>query len=148
MPFVRVWIHVVWSTKNRQPFLKTEIRPLVFEHIKKNARSKNIVIDSIGGYTDHVHCLISYGVDQSISKMMQLLKGESSFWINRNRITRTKFGWQEEYFAASVSESNVDLVRKYIANQVRHHSKITFAEEFDVFLKRTGFDPRDDSGNF
>ncbi len=79
MPFVKIWIHFVWSTKNREPLLTDEIRQKVFEHIRENARAKNIHLDFINGYIDHVHCLISLGTDQTIMKLMQLIKGESSF---------------------------------------------------------------------
>lgn len=105
MPFIKVWIHFVWSTKNREPLLTNEIKQKVFRHIRENAKSKGIHLDLIGGYTDHVHCLISLGTDQTIEKIMQLVKGESSFWINKNNLCRTKFEWQDEYFAVSVSES-------------------------------------------
>src|SRR5437764_12367395 len=114
MPWVRVWIHFVWSTKNREPYLNSEIRQEVFAHIRENARAKNIHIDSMNGYVDHVHCLVSLGTDQTIEKIMQLIKGESSFWINKSDLCKTKFGWQDEYFAVSVSEANVPAVRKYI----------------------------------
>ena len=139
MPWVRVWIHFVWSTKNREPFLTDKIRKGVFQHIKENAKKKNIYIDFIGGYVDHVHCLISLGTDQEIGKLMQLIKGESSHWINKNNLTQGKFGWQDEYFAVSVSETNVESVRKYIANQDEHHKKKSFNDEFDGFMKRAGF---------
>ena len=139
MPYVRVWIHFVWSTKNREPFLTKKIRKDVFRHIKENAKTKDIYIDFIGGYVDHVHCLISLGTDQEVGKLMQLIKGESSFWINKNNLTQGKFGWQDEYFAVSVSESNVAGVRKYIANQEGHHKSKSFDEEFNGFMKRAGF---------
>lgn len=77
MPWVRVWIHFVWSTKDREPFLDDEIRLKVFRHIRDNARQKGIHIDFINGYVDHVHCLISLGTDQTLEKIMQLIKGES-----------------------------------------------------------------------
>ncbi len=110
MPFVKIWIHFVWSTKNREPLLTDEIRQKVFEHIRENARAKNIHLDFINGYIDHVHCLISLGTDQTIEKIMQLVKGESSFWINKNNLCKTKFEWQDEYFAVSVSETIVESV--------------------------------------
>jgi putative transposase len=139
MPFVKVWIHFVWSTKNREPLLSSEIRQKVFQHIRENAKDKNIHIDFINGYVDHVHCLISLGTDQTIENLMRLLKGESSFWINKNNLCKTKFGWQDEYFAVSVSESNVPSVRKYIANQEEHHKTKGFHDEFNGFMKRAGF---------
>ena len=74
-----------------------------------------------------------------MEKLMQLITGESSFWINKNQLTETKFGWQDEYFVASVSESNLEKVRRYIARQEEHHSKVPFEREFDEMLLRAGF---------
>jgi REP element-mobilizing transposase RayT len=139
MSFVKIWIHFVWSTKNREPFLTDDIRQKVFQHIRENAREKGIFIDFIGGYVDHVHCLISLGTDQTIEKIMQLIKGESSFWINKNSLCKSKFEWQDEYFAVSVSESVVDKVRDYIGRQEEHHRKKSFDDEFNEFLVKAGF---------
>lgn len=147
MPWIKVWLHFVWSTKNRQPFLSDEIRPKVFQHIRENAQQKGIFIDFINGYTDHIHCLISLGADQTIEKIMQLIKGESSFWINKNRLCKSKFEWQDEYFVVSVSEQNIPNARKYIAKQEEHHRKHSFDEEFEDFMKRTGFRKIKDSWN-
>ena len=139
MPWIKVWLHFVWSTKNRIPYLRDHIRPKVFDHIRQNALKKRIHIDFINGYIEHVHCLISLGNDQTLEKLMQLIKGESSFWINKNQLTKTKFGWQDEYFVASVSDSNLEKVRRYIAKQEEHHSKVPFEKEFDEMLLRAGF---------
>jgi REP element-mobilizing transposase RayT len=139
MPLVKVWLHFVWSTKDRFPYLTDEIRTKVFEHIRQNAREKGIHIDFINGYLEHVHCLISLGTNQTIEKIMQLLKGESSFWINKNKMTKTRFEWQDEYFVVSVNESTLPNVRKYIANQEEHHKRVSFDQEFEGFLKRAGF---------
>lgn len=70
---------------------------------------------------------------------MQLIKGESSFWINKNQLTKEKFEWQDEYFAVSVSESIIDKVRDYIKNQEEHHKKKTFQEEYDEIINKFGF---------
>ena len=140
MPFVKVYLHCVWSTKNRIPYLDSiELRQKVWNHIRENAIQKGIYIDFINGYSDHCHCLISLGVDQNIQKVMQLIKGESSFWINKNELTKEKFQWQEEYFAVSVSESILDKVREYIKNQEEHHKKKSFQEEYDEFILKYGF---------
>jgi putative transposase len=84
--------------------------------------------------------LISLGVDQTIQKVVQLIKGESSFWINNNKLCQEKFEWQDEYFAVSVSESMVDTVRNYIKNQEEHHSKQTFLEEYKEFMAKYKFE--------
>lgn len=147
MSFVKVWIHFVWSTKNRVPFLTDDIRQKVFKHIRENAREKGIHLDFINGYTDHVHCLISLGTDQTLEKIMQLIKGESSFWVNKNNLCKTKFGWQEEYFAVGVCESMLENARNYIAKQEEHHKTNSFDDEFEDFLKRAGFEKFKDRDN-
>jgi len=89
MPHVKVYIHFVWSTKNRYPYLDSkDLRLQVWKHIRENAVQKGIYIDFINGYSDHCHCLISLGRDQTLQKLMQLIKGESSYWINKNRLTK------------------------------------------------------------
>lgn len=116
-----------------------DLRKQVWQHIKENATKKEIFVDMINGYQEHCHCLISLGPDQSMSKVMQLIKGESSFWINKNNLCKQKFEWQDQYYAVSVSESILDNVRTYIKNQEEHHRKSTFQEEFDQFIKTYGF---------
>ena len=145
MSFIKVYIHFVWSTKNREPFLDTkDIRQKVWNHIKENAKTKNIFVDYVNGYNDHCHCLVSMGVDQTIQKVMQLIKGESSFWINKENLTNKKFEWQDEYFAVSVSESMIEKVRNYIKKQEEHHTKKTFDQEYKEFIDKYGFEKFDD----
>jgi len=140
MSFINVYVHYVWATHNRNPYLTNEIRQDVFNHLRENAKSKNIYIDFINGYTDHVHCLVSLGDSLSIGEIAQLIKGESSFWINKNKLTKQKFGWQDEYLAVGVGDDKLKIVRNYIATQEEHHKKVTFNQEYDKFIKRYGFD--------
>ena len=140
MGYIKIWAHLVWTTKDREPLLTTDIRKQVFDHLLKNAIDKSIYIDFINGYFEHVHCLISLGSGQNIDKIVMLLKGESSYWINKNELIREKFEWQDEYFAISVSESAVNRVRDYIKNQEEHHRKKSFRQEYDVFMRKYGFD--------
>ncbi|WP_241330761.1 IS200/IS605 family transposase [Chryseobacterium arthrosphaerae] len=140
MSFIKIYIHFVFSTKNRKPFLNTfDLRIKVWKHIKEYATEKGIFLDMINGYSDHCHCLISLGSDQNIEKIVQLLKGESSYWINKNKLTKEKFSWQDEYFAVSVSESVVDSVRNYIKNQEKHHQKKSFTDEYREFIEKYNF---------
>lgn len=139
MPYTRVWIHFVWSTKDREPQLVESMRQKVFQHIKSNAKEKGIFMDCVNGHVDHAHCLVSLGTEQTISKVMQLIKGESAFWINKQNLIKNKFEWQDEYFAVSVSESNVEAVRKYILNQEEHHKKKTFLQEYNEFILKYDF---------
>jgi putative transposase len=128
--------NLVFSTKNREPFLTKDIRANVHQHIIENCKEKEIYVLAVNGYTDHLHCLISLGKEQSIAKIAQLIKGESSFWINKNNLCKNKFSWQDDYFAVSVSESQVDVVKKYIQNQEQHHSKAPFSKEVEVFMEK------------
>ena len=139
MSFIKVYVHYVWSTKHRYPYLTDKIRTSVFNHIRENAKKKNIHIDFINGYTDHVHCLISLNNDLSLGRIAQLIKGESSHWINKNKLTPSKFEWQDEYLVVAVSDDKIEIVRDYISNQEEHHKKRTFSEEYDQFIKRYGF---------
>ena len=136
MPYTKVTIHAVWGTKNRFQFLTSEIRSKIITHIKENAAAKGIYIDRLNGYTDHLHCLFNLNADMSLSKAIQLIKGESAFWLNKQRITSSRFEWADEYFAVSVSESAVGKVRSYIEGQEEHHKKVSFAEEYRSFLSK------------
>ena len=140
MSFINVYVHYVWATHNRIPNLTSEIRREVFNHIRENAKKKNIYIDFMNGHADHLHCLVSLGDSLSIGEIAQLIKGESSFWINKNKLTKEKFGWQDEYLAVGVGDEKLEVVRNYIAAQEEHHKKITFNQEYDKFIKRYGFD--------
>ena len=139
MPIIKIWIHIVWSTKNRKPILAKDARQVLFEHIKENGKQKNIHVDFVNGHIDHVHCLISLNAEQTIANIVQLLKGESSFWANKNNLFAEKLSWQSEYFAVSVSESGINRVREYIKNQEEHHRTKTFREEYEEFMAKYGF---------
>ena len=140
MPFIKVYIHFVWATKNRYPYLTSpELRKVMWKHIRENAKQKDIYIDFIGGYQEHCHCLVSLGDNQTMRQIMQLIKGESSYWINKEQLLKEKFEWQDEYFAVSVSESSVDKVRDYIKNQEDHHSRKTCKDEYNEFIEKYGF---------
>jgi putative transposase len=140
MSFVKIWVHIVFATKDRQPVLEQSFRYHIFNHIAENCKEKDIFLQTINGYVDHVHCLISLGKDQTIAKVMQSIKGESSYWINKNELTSKKFNWQDDYFAVSVSESQVPVVMGYIKNQEKHHAKKTFEEEVNEFMKNYGWE--------
>ena len=132
MPFIRIWVHLIWSTKNREKIIPSEMKNILIEHIK------GVWLDSINCVSDHIHLLISLNAEMPISKLVMLIKGESSHWINKNKLIRGKFQWQEEYIALSVSESIIPKVRDYIKNQEEHHRRITFSEEYDDFMKKYG----------
>ncbi|MFO7830154.1 MAG: IS200/IS605 family transposase [Bacteroidales bacterium] len=140
MSYTKIWLHCVWTTKNRQPWMIKPFREKILHHIKENAIEKDIYIDSINGYLEHIHCLISLKRDQNIAECLQLIKGESSFWINNNKLLNNKFYWQDDYFAVSVGQSQLNKLRTYISNQEEHHQKRSFADEYKEFMQKYGFE--------
>lgn len=117
-----------------------QLRYPLHYHIRENALKKDIHLDFIDGHSDHIHALISLNSKQCIADVVQLLKGESSFWFNQQKLGAQKLSWADGYYAASVSHSQVDAVREYIKNQEAHHATKTFEEECKEFMERYGFD--------
>ncbi len=137
MSYTRVFIHYVWATKRRKPILILPYRKLLFDHIRENALLKDIYLDRINGYTDHVHCLVWLNARQSLDKTAQLLKGESAYWFNHHsELNMPRLEWQDNYFAVSVSLSMLETVRRYIDNQETHHQQKTFAREYEELMKQ------------
>ncbi|MCX6328827.1 MAG: IS200/IS605 family transposase [Bacteroidia bacterium] len=134
MSYIRIWVHSVWTTKNRVPFLTDRIRNDVIHHILNYAKSKGIFIDVINGHVQHLHALISLGGSQNISDLMKLIKGESSHWINKNKLTRLRFEWQDDFWSISVGEYELENIRKYIRGQEEHHRKMSLEEEIKKLL--------------
>lgn len=134
MSYTCLMIHSVWTVKYRKPLMSKAHKDALCRHIREYAREKNIHIININGWRDHLHAMISLSADQNIATIMNLIKGESSYWANRNLKWNEKFGWQNDYFAVSVSRSHVEAVNRYIDNQEQHHRLKTFQEEYDEFI--------------
>ncbi len=139
MAYVKIWVHLVFGTRNKTHYLLPDIKYELIRHILENAKSKGIFPAIINGSTDHLHCLLSLGRDQNIAAVAKLIKGESSHWMNSNSKTHNKFEWAQEYFAVSIGESQVEAVKRYIENQEEHHRKKSFMEEHEEFMRRYGF---------
>ncbi len=139
MSYVKIWIHAVWTVKNRKPLLNQNIRQELFNHIHKNAIKKDILMEIVSGHNNHVHCLFRLKNNQSIENVMQLIKGESSYWFNKNNLSQLKLYWQKEYFAVSISDSQVISVKNYIEKQEDHHKKRTWEEEYNEFISKYHF---------
>ncbi len=142
MPFLKIIVHFVWSVKNRKSLLHKAAKDALCDHIRENAKAKGIHVLNVNGDLDHLHVLVSYDSHQNTETLAQLLKGESSYWANRNLQLSEKLEWQDEYFAVSVSGKEFGEVYAYIDNQEAHHAHKTFDQEYEELMRKYGFDER------
>jgi len=102
------------------------------------AKLKDIKIDHINGFNDHCHCLVQLKSNQNLQSIVHLLKGESSYWINEQKLIPEIFQWQAGFYAASVSHKNLNFVRKYIRNQEIHHQASFLKDELENLFPKAG----------
>jgi putative transposase len=132
--FNKIWIHAIWSTKERLPLIHPMVESKVYQFIAEQFREQGCPVRIINGMPDHVHCLFLLSPQKSIAEIVKQIKGSSSHYINQNNLISEKFAWQTGYATYSVSESVVDKVFQYIKKQKQHHTKKTFQQEYDGFL--------------
>ncbi len=144
MSYTKIYIHLIWATKNRMPLLSTKaIRKELINHIYQNCDKNAIHLIAVNCVEDHIHLLISLGRSQTLSQTVKMIKGESSKWLNDSNLLDTYFSWQREYLGISISHTHVDSVKQYIASQERHHSEQSTESEFDYFSNKYGFEKND-----
>jgi len=133
-----IYIHVVFSTTDRQRTIKDAFRERLWKYMCGIARKNKFKIVNIGGIDDHIHILFSLPANIDVSRAVQLVKGGSSKWVHDTIPKTRNFGWQEGFGAFSVSLSKLDEVKQYIANQAKHHRKFDFAKEWKMLLEKHG----------
>ncbi len=136
--YTNLLTHIVFSTKNREPFLTAKYRPRVYEYIGGTVRGLGGICIEVGGIEDHIHMLVKLKPTMNVSKFLQDLKPNITKWARAN--INSRFEWQNGYGAFSVSESQVEKVRRYIRNQENHHKKMNFEQEFVGLLSRSGIE--------
>ena len=129
-------LHIVFSTKNRQPWILPEVEQELFQYICGVANNLKCPVIRINGVEDHVHILCSLGKTISASELVSELKSSSSKWIKSKGDRHRLFCWQAGYGGFSVSRPNVQGVIEYISKQKEHHQKISFQDEFLAMLQR------------
>ena len=138
--FNSLLIHCVWSTKNREPSLTSDLRERLSAYLGGIAREKEMKALAIGGAADHMHVLVSLPATLSVAKAVQVLKGNSSKWIHETFPQLRYFEWHEGYGAFSIGVSAVNPTIAYIRNQTEHHRRRSFRYEFMAMLRRHGLD--------
>lgn len=134
--YTGLFYHIVFSTKNRVPFINNEIEKRLWAYIGGIARKHKMTALQVGGVADHLHALIFAPPVLSPSQIVQFLKGDSSKWIHVEFTRLLDFAWQDGYGAFTVSKSQLPNVIRYIQNQREHHYKQTFQEEYRQLLNR------------
>jgi putative transposase len=142
--YSRCWVHLIWATLNRERVLNKRAAASVSRYLDEYADKEGIYLKINYVNPDHVHALIDLPTGFSIEKVVQLVKGSSSHWVNSNDLVTGKFAWSRGYGAFSVSHSNMELVARYIADQEEHHRVRTFTEELREFIDRHGLCWRDE----
>jgi putative transposase len=132
--------HVIFSTKNREPWIAPDIEQRIWRFIGGIARGHDMTALQVGGVEDHIHALVTAPPTIAPAQIAQVLKGVSSKWIHEEFPSLKNFGWQDGYGAFTVSKSIIPEVIKYIQDQREHHRNKTFKEEYLQFLKANGID--------
>lgn len=132
--------HLVFSTKNRHPWLTDDVRPALHAYMATVLSNLNSPAQIINSIEDHIHILFNLYRTLALSKAVERVKSSSSQWIKSQSPTLEKFSWQAGYGAFSVSESNLPEVTQYISQQREHHRTKSFQEEYLSFLQRHHMD--------
>lgn len=133
--YSQLLLHAVFSTKGRTAWLTQEVTERLYPYIGGIVRAERGVIYAIGGVEDHVHMYLRWRPDGSVSDLMRTVKSRSSKWIHDEFPALREFAWQEGYSVFSVSKSQEEAVKKYIAGQAEHHRKEDFKSEFLRILR-------------
>jgi len=138
---VKIWIHLIFGTKNSEPLIIPKYEKQLHNHIKeKLEKDFDCLVRIINGIADHIHILFLLSPNYSVSDIVKNIKGESSHWWNYQKFSNLKFAWQIGYGAYSVSESVLGKVEGYITNKKEHHKKISYSQEVEIFIKKYGLE--------
>ena len=134
----KIWIHAIWSTKERIPLINLSIEKKLYNFITEELREQGCQVKIINGMPDHIHCLFLLNRQKSIAEVIKQIKGSSSHYVNQQDLISGKFAWQTGYAAYSVSESGVEKVYRYIQHQKQHHARKTSQQEYEEFINLYG----------
>ena len=138
--YTNLLYHIVFSTKDRRPLITPEYEPRLYDYIGGTIRSLGGICLELNGTEDHIHLLAKLRPDRAVSDVLRDLKANATGWMHDVFPSIRGFSWQRGYGAFTVSHSNVEEVRCYIAKQKEHHRKVSFRDEFIQFLKVNGIE--------
>ena len=134
--YTQLHVQCVFAVKYRDAVINKSWKERLHNYIIAIVQNNGHKVLAINSMPDHLHLFFGMRPHQSLSDLMRLVKGDSSEWINKEKLVRSKFRWQEGYGAFSYSKSHTDAVVKYVLNQEEHHRKKTFLEEYNIMLKK------------
>lgn len=138
--YTQIHIQAVFTVQNRECVIAKEWKDELYKYISGIIQKQNHKLLCINGMPDHIHVLFGMRPSQSLSDLLQDIKGDSSKWINKKNFVNGKFSWQEGYGAFSYGKSQLPQVCRYIERQVEHHKKKTFLDEYKEFLDAFGIE--------
>ena len=138
--YTQIHIQAVFAVENRNCIIKDSWEESLYKYITGIIQNHNHKLLAINGMPDHLHIFFGFRPVQALSDLMQIVKKDSSKWINRNKLSRGHFSWQDGFGAFSYSKSHVPSVIRYVMNQKEHHRKKTFTEEYVEMLEKFGVD--------
>jgi putative transposase len=136
--YTNLLYHIIFSTKDRRPFITPTYQSRLYDYVGGTIRGIGGISLELNGTEDHIHLLTKLRPDTALSDVLRDLKANASGWMHDVFPTLRDFSWQRGYAAFTVSHSDVDEVRRYIAAQKEHHHKMSFRDEFIQFLKENG----------
>jgi REP element-mobilizing transposase RayT len=131
-----ILVHVIFSTKNRSPFIQPEIEAELYPYLATACNTCRCPAHKIGGTADHVHIVCSLARTVAVADLMEAVKADSSKWIKTQGAAYADFAWQNGYGAFSIGQSQLGAVKRYIEGQKEHHRARTFQDEYRQFLQR------------
>jgi putative transposase len=134
MTQTKIWVHAVWGARGRHTLFSNGSRQELLDYLCEVAVKKEIELGTINCWIDHIHCLLRLKSDQSLEQVVKELRTEAGKWINAKALTAKRFSWDREYYAASVSEGNLQGAKNYIQSQERHHANRTYKEEVAAYF--------------
>ncbi|MBL8004666.1 MAG: IS200/IS605 family transposase [Candidatus Kapabacteria bacterium] len=137
---VKNYIHIVFSTKNRSPYIQPNVETELHKFLSEICNKLQCTVIKVGGFTDHIHILCLLSKNIALSKLVGELKSRSSMWMKTKDATLEHFYWQDGYGAFSVNPTHIDAVITYINNQHEHHKNNSFEEEYKAFLHKYSID--------
>jgi putative transposase len=133
-----VYLHFVFSTKNRAPLITADLRKRLYPYLAGTALGNETKMLDIGGVEDHIHLLVSFGRQVTIADTVKTLKAASSRWVHDAFPNMREFAWQNGYGAFSIGYPDLSDLKAYFARQEEHHKTVSFQDEYRGFLRRYG----------